>query len=61
MFEIKTKLESLTVQLDDTRVKTDEESMNKNCYLHMLDRMKKDFIATKIKTAEFEESLRNKS
>jgi len=47
--------------LDDTRDKTDEEMMQKNSYLHMLDRMKKDFIAIKIKSGEMENSLKNKS
>jgi len=35
--------------------------MNKATYLHMLDRMKKDFIATKIKTSDLDTSLRSKS
>mmetsp|Transcript_8871 Transcript_8871/g.8266 ORF Transcript_8871/g.8266 Transcript_8871/m.8266 type:complete len:92 (+) Transcript_8871:310-585(+) len=61
VYEIKTKLENLTGQLNETDARTDEEILNKNTYLHMLDRMKKDFIATKIKTGEMEESLRNKN
>ena len=35
--------------------------MSRRTYLHMLERMKKDFIATKIKSNDLEESLRNKS
>jgi hypothetical protein len=35
--------------------------MGKNTYLHILERMKKDFVATKIKSSEFETSLRSKS
>ena len=35
--------------------------MSKNSYLHMLDRMKKDFISTKIRSGEMEVSLRSKS
>ena len=35
--------------------------MSRRTYLHMLERMKKDFIACKIKTNDLEESLRNKS
>ena len=34
--------------------------MARRTYLHMLERMKKDFIACKIKTNDLEESLRNK-
>ena len=34
--------------------------MAKRTYLHMLDRMNKDYIATKIKTNDLEVSLRNK-
>jgi hypothetical protein len=30
-------------------------------YLYMIERMKKDFIATKIETGEMETSLRSKS
>lgn len=61
MFEIKSKLEQLQDALEETRNKTDEENMNKNCYLHMLERMKKDFISTKIRSGEMEVSLRSKS
>ena len=35
--------------------------MSRRTYLHMLERMKKDFIATKIKSNDLEESLRNKT
>lgn len=35
--------------------------MGKNTYLHMLDRMKKDHISTKIASNEMETSLRSKS
>lgn len=34
--------------------------MARSTYLHMLDRMKKDYIATKIKTGELEASLKSK-
>ena len=34
--------------------------MSKRTYLHMLDRMKKDFIATKIKGSDCEKALENK-
>ena len=34
--------------------------MYKRTYCHMLERMKKDYIASKIKSAELEKSLLNK-
>ena len=34
--------------------------MYKRTYVHMLERMKKDYIASKIKTSELEKSLANK-
>ena len=39
----------------------DQETLYKNSYLHMLDRMKKDFIASRINSGEMESSLKNKS
>ena len=39
----------------------DQETLYKNSYLHMLDRMKKDHIASKITSGEMENSLKNKS
>ena len=39
----------------------DQSQLYKNTYMHMLDRMKKDYIAMKIQTGEMESSLRNKS
>jgi hypothetical protein len=38
----------LAESLDETKYKTDEELFTKHSYMHMLDRMKKDFIASKI-------------
>ena len=35
--------------------------MARRTYLHMLERMKRDFIANKIKSNDLENSLRNKS
>lgn len=34
--------------------------MSKHSYLHVLSRLKKDFIASKIKCTELDESLRSK-
>lgn len=47
--------------LSETKYKTDEELFTKYSYLHMLERMKKDFIAAKIQSSEHEASLKNKS
>jgi hypothetical protein len=38
----------LAESLEETKYKTDEELFTKHSYMHMLDRMKKDFIASKI-------------
>ena len=35
--------------------------MTKMSYMHVLDRMKRDLIASKIKSSEMESSLKNKS
>mmetsp|Transcript_41915 Transcript_41915/g.64150 ORF Transcript_41915/g.64150 Transcript_41915/m.64150 type:complete len:222 (-) Transcript_41915:994-1659(-) len=59
--DMKSNLEILDDQLKETKYKTDEELFTKNCYLHMLERMKKDFIAAKIQSSEHETSLKNKS
>jgi len=55
------KLEMLGCSLEETRYKTDEEHFTKVSYLHMLDRMKKDFIASKISSTENESALKNKT
>lgn len=49
--QIKQKIEMLEESLGETNYKTDEEMFIQQQYLHMLDRMKKDFIAAKIQTA----------
>ena len=46
--EMKSRLEMLDQSLDETKYKIDEELFTKHSYLHMLERMKKDFIAAKI-------------
>jgi hypothetical protein len=55
------RLDMLEEALDDTKYKIEEELFTKHSYLHMLDRMKKDFIASKIASGENEVSLKNKS
>lgn len=61
VYQIRTKLEQLQNALEDTRLKVDEETMSKSCYLHMIDRLKKDHISTKIISSEMEMSLKSKS
>ena len=59
--EMTQKLGMLTESLEETKYKTDEELFTKHSFLHMLDRMKKDFIASKINSTENEHALKNKS
>ena len=54
------KITMLGEQLKETKYKTDEEQFTKQSYMHMLDRMKKDFIASKIQASGNEASLKNK-
>lgn len=58
---MKSKLEMLEESIAETNYKTNEELFTKHSYLHMLERMKKDFIAAKIQSAEHEASLKNKA
>ena len=51
----------LEESLAETNYKTDEEMFIQHQYLHMLKRMKKDFIAAKIQTSQMDKSLKNKS
>ena len=46
--------------MEETNDKIDRQRMAKRTYLHMLDRMEKDFIACQLKTTDLETSLRNK-
>ena len=61
VFQIKSRLEQLEECLDTTKLKIDEETLQKYCYSHMLERMKKDFIATKIYAADLQSSLKSKN
>jgi hypothetical protein len=58
---VKSRLEQLSECLETTRLKIDEETLAKFSYQYMLERMKKDHIATKILSAEFETSLKSKN
>lgn len=55
------KFELLEESLADTKYKIEEELFNKQSYMHMLERMKKDFIAAKISSSDHEKSLKNKA
>ena len=46
--DTKSKIEMLEDSIAETEYKTKEELFTKHSYLHMLERMKKDFIAAKI-------------
>ena len=46
--------------IEETKAKIDEERLTKRTYSHMLHRMEQDYIATKIKSTELEQSLKNK-
>ena len=56
----KERLAQLEGSLAETDDKIDKEKMARRTYLHMLERMNKDFIAGKLKTNDLETSLRNK-
>ena len=43
------------------KLKIDEEKLEKMSYVYMLERMKKDHIATKIQSSEYETSLKSKN
>ena len=59
--QMKQKIEMLEESLAETNYKTDEEMFIQHQYLHMLKRMKKDFIAAKIQTSQMDKSLKNNS
>ena len=60
-YEMKTKLEMLNESLDETKYKIEEENFTKSSYVHILERMKRDFIAAKIRSSENSDSLKNTS
>lgn len=45
------KMKMLETSLQETQNKIEEEEYTQTTYRHMLERMKKDFIASKIKTS----------
>lgn len=58
---MKGRLLLLDESIAETIQKIEEENFTKASYKHMLDRMKKDYIAAKIASGEHEISLKNKS
>jgi hypothetical protein len=60
MLSTKARLAQLDEQLQMTKDKIEEEKLYKRTYCHMLERMKKDFIASKVKAADLEKSLMTK-
>merc|ERR1712166_1202067 len=59
--DMRNQLLDLDDSIEDTKYKTQEEEFTKSTYIHMLDRMKKDFIASKIQSSDYNASLKNKS
>ena len=60
MVQIKNRLNELTEAKKQTEARINDERMSKRTYLHMLDRMQKDFIATKIKANDLKQNLQSK-
>jgi len=60
VYQVKTRKEQLEDALQQSNTKIDEEMMTQSTYRHMLERMKKDFIATRIRSSEQEISLKSK-
>lgn len=60
MYANKNRLEQLREALAQTKDKIEEEKLYKRTYAHMLERMNRDHIASKIKSADLEKSLQNK-
>jgi len=60
VYDIKLEKETLEEVKGDTSKEIDVETMHKNSYMHMRDRLKKDFTSAKIQTGELEVSLKSK-
>ena len=58
---MKSGLEMLKESLDETQYKINEEIYTQSQYHHMLTRMKKDFIASKINTSAQDKAYKNKT
>ena len=60
VFKMQTSHENINTQFDDAKLRLEEMMMEKAQLEHMMQRMKKDHIALKIKSGEMEQSLKNK-
>lgn len=60
MFQVNSRLQQLEDALVESATRIDEERMIQASYRHMLDRMNKDFIASRIKSSEQDISLKSK-
>jgi len=47
--------------LEETKEKIDQEIFTQHSYQYMMERMKKDFIAMKLKSSANDNALKNKS
>jgi len=59
-FAVANRLDNLTIQHEDTNARIDEENLTQATYKYMLDRLEKDYIATKIKSTELDTSIKSK-
>lgn len=61
MYAVNTRLDQLKLALEDSNTKIDEEVMVRSSYLYMMDRMKKDYISSKLNTTDLDLSLKSKT
>lgn len=59
-YAVASRLEQLQAQHAECLEKIDEENLTQATYRYMLDRLEKDFIATKIKSTELDTSIKSK-
>lgn len=57
---VQNRLEYLKEQYESTLKKIDEENLTQSTYRYMLERLEKDYIASKIKATDLEVSAKNK-
>jgi hypothetical protein len=61
VYAVNTRLDQLKLALEDSNTKIDEEVMVRSSYLYMMDRMKKDYISSKLNTTDLDLSLKSKT
>jgi len=59
-FAVANRLDQLNIQFNETSDKIEEENLTQATYRYMLERLEKDFIATKIKSTELDTSIKSK-